>query len=44
MRTPYAPPTLELRRKPPSVFEYEYDDFQILNYQAHPGIRAPIAV
>ena len=43
-RTPYAPPTLEIRRKPPSVFEYEYDDFQILNYQAHPGIRAPIAV
>ncbi len=43
-RTPYAPPTLELRRKPPSVFEYEYDDFQVLNYQAHPGIRAPIAV
>ena len=43
-RTPYAPPTLEIRRKPPSIFEYEYDDFQILNYQAHPGIKAPIAV
>ena len=43
-RTPYAPPRLEIRRKPPSVFEYEYDDFQFLNYQAHPGIKAPIAV
>jgi thymidylate synthase len=43
-RTPYAPPKLEIRRKPPSLFEYEYDDFQFLNYQAHPGIKAPIAV
>ena len=24
-----------IKRKPPSIFEYEYDDFEVLNYQAH---------
>jgi thymidylate synthase len=43
-RQPYAPPRLQIKRKPPSIFEYEYDDFQILDYQAHPSIKAPIAV
>ncbi|HEX7115329.1 MAG TPA: thymidylate synthase [Steroidobacter sp.] len=43
-RSPLPLPELKLARKPPSIFEYEYDDFQILNYQAHPSIKAPIAV
>jgi thymidylate synthase len=43
-RTPYPLPKLAIKRKPPSIFEYEYDDFQILDYQAHPSIKAPIAV
>ena len=43
-RQPFPLPQLALRRKPPSIFEYEYEDFQILNYQAHPNIKAPIAV
>ena len=43
-RTPKPLPQLAIRRKPPSIFEYEYADFEILNYQAHPGIKAPIAV
>jgi len=43
-RTPYTPPTLHLRRRPPSLFDYEYEDFQIVNYQHHPAIRAPVAV
>ena len=43
-RTPYPLPRLAIKRKPPSIFEYEYDDFQILDYQAHPSIKAPIAV
>ncbi|HEX2494367.1 MAG TPA: thymidylate synthase [Steroidobacter sp.] len=43
-RTPYGLPRLSIRRKPPSIFEYEYEDFHILNYQAHPTIKAPIAV
>jgi thymidylate synthase len=43
-RKPYALPRLQIKRKPPSIFEYEYDDFQIVDYQAHPSIKAPIAV
>jgi thymidylate synthase len=43
-RTPYPLPRLAIKRKPPSIFEYQYDDFQILDYQAHPSIKAPIAV
>jgi len=43
-RSPLTPPTLVIRRKPPSIFEYEYEDFEFQNYQAHPSIKAPIAV
>jgi thymidylate synthase len=43
-RQPFALPTLEIKRKPASLFEYSFDDFQILNYQSHPAIKAPIAV
>jgi thymidylate synthase len=43
-RAPYALPTLGIRRKPPSIFEYEFEDFDILGYQHHAAIKAPIAV
>jgi thymidylate synthase len=43
-RQPYPRPTLNFRRKPASIFDYQYDDFEILNYQHHPSIKAPIAV
>jgi thymidylate synthase len=43
-REPYALPTLKIKRKPASLFEYEFEDFEIVNYQSHPGIKAPIAV
>jgi thymidylate synthase len=43
-REPFPLPTLHIKRKPASIFEYEFEDFEILNYQAHPGIKAPIAV
>ncbi len=43
-RTPHALPGLLIRRKPPSIFEYEYEDFEFLNYQPHPSIKAPIAI
>lgn len=43
-REPFALPTLNIRRKPASIFEYQFEDFEILNYQAHPSIKAPIAV
>jgi thymidylate synthase len=43
-RAPLPLPQLTLRRKPPSLFDYQFDDFEIANYQYHPAIKAPIAV
>ncbi len=43
-RSPLAPPTLAIRRRPPSIFDYEFDDFEFRNYQSHPAIKAPVAV
>ena len=43
-RTPYPLPELVIKGKPPSIFDYAYEDFQVVNYQHHPSIKAPIAV
>lgn len=43
-RTPKALPALNIKRKPESIFDYQLDDFEILNYSADPSIKAPIAV
>lgn len=43
-RAPFPLPKLVIKRKPPSIFEYQYEDFQIVDYQSHPSIKAPIAV
>jgi thymidylate synthase len=43
-REPFPLPRLELRRRPPSLFDYRYDDFEFVGYQAHPAIKAPISV
>lgn len=43
-REPYPLPQLIIKRKPASVFEYQFEDFEIVNYQSHPAIKAPIAV
>ncbi|MGO1793017.1 MAG: thymidylate synthase [Oceanisphaera sp.] len=43
-REPYALPTLRLARKPSSLFDYAFDDFVIEDYQAHPHIKAPVAI
>jgi thymidylate synthase len=37
-------PRLAIKRRPPSIFDYEYEDFEILNYEAHPHIKAAVAV
>jgi thymidylate synthase len=42
-RTPFPLPRLALRRAP-SLFDYRYEDFEFVNYQYHPPIKAPIAV
>jgi thymidylate synthase len=43
-RIPYPLPSLIIQRKPPSLFDYVFDDFDIRNYQYHAAIKAPIAV
>ena len=43
-RTPTQLPTLNIRRKPETLFDYQFEDFEILNYIAQPTIKAPIAV
>ncbi|GAB3629760.1 thymidylate synthase [Pandoraea terrae] len=43
-REPFPLPKLKILRKPDSILDYRYEDFEIENYQYHPGIKAPIAV
>jgi thymidylate synthase len=43
-REPLPLPTLAIRRRPPSIFDYRFEDFEILNYEAHPHIKAAVAV
>lgn len=43
-REPMPLPRLHIKRKPDSLFDYRYDDFEILDYQHHPHIKAPVAV
>jgi thymidylate synthase len=43
-REPLPLPTLMIKRKPSTIFDYKFEDFEILNYQSHPSIKAPIAV
>jgi thymidylate synthase len=43
-REPFPFPTLALRRRPPSLFDYVFEDFEVVGYRHHPAIRAPVAV
>jgi len=43
-RAPHPLPELAIRRRPPSLFEYAFEDFDIRNYRHHGAIKAPIAV
>jgi thymidylate synthase len=43
-RAPFPFPTLRLLRRPASISEYAYEDFEVVGYEHHPAIRAPVAV
>jgi thymidylate synthase len=43
-REPYPLPRLVIKRKPPSIFDYTFDDFEFVGYRHHPAIKAPVAV
>jgi thymidylate synthase len=43
-REPRPAPRLEIKRRPPSVFDYALEDFELVGYDPHPAIKAPVAV
>jgi len=43
-RAPLAYPTLHLKRRPESIFDYQLEDFEVQHYQCHPAIKAAVAV
>ena len=43
-REPLPLPRLAIKRRPNSIFDYQFDDFEILNYESHPHIAAKVAV
>ena len=43
-RPPYPLPIMKLNRQVTSLFDFTYQDFELLGYRFHPAIKAPIAV
>ena len=43
-RAPFPYPTMHIKRQPASIFDYEFDDFELRDYQHHAPIKAPVAV
>ena len=43
-RKPLPLPRLAINRRPKTIFDYRYEDFEILNYESHPHIKAAVAV
>jgi len=43
-RKPYPLPKLKIKTKPNSIFDYRFEDFELINYQSHPHITAPISI
>ena len=43
-RQPRACPELMIKRLPPSIFDYQFEDFEVVGYDPHPAIKAPVAV
>jgi thymidylate synthase len=43
-RTPLPLPKLVIKRKPSSIFDYEFEDFEVVGYECHPAIKAPVAI
>ena len=43
-RTPRQLPTMLIKRKAPSIFDYKYEDFELVDYDPYPVIKAPVAV
>lgn len=43
-RTPYPLPTMQINPEVRSIFDFQYEDFELINYQSHPHIKAEVSV
>ena len=43
-RTPFPLPQMKINKNVKSIFDFKYEDFELINYQSHPAIKAPVAV
>jgi thymidylate synthase len=43
-RTPFALPTIKINPEVKNIFDFKFEDFELLNYESHPAIKAPVAV
>lgn len=43
-REPFALPTMKINPDIKNIFDFTFDDFELIDYECHPGIRAPIAI
>ena len=43
-RTPFALPTMKINPGVKNIFDFKFEDFELQNYECHPGIKAPVAV
>lgn len=43
-RTPFALPQMKINPEVKSIFDFKFEDFELVNYQSHPAIKAPVAV
>ncbi|MBI0114994.1 MULTISPECIES: thymidylate synthase [unclassified Gilliamella] len=43
-RKPKPLPKLVIKRRPPTIFDYEFEDFEIVDYDPYPAIKAPVAI
>lgn len=43
-REPHPLPKLIIKRKPDSIFDYKFEDFEVVDYVSHPAIKAPVAI
>ncbi|HSG51824.1 MAG TPA: thymidylate synthase, partial [Rheinheimera sp.] len=43
-REPYPMPQMQINPEVKDIFSFRFEDFTLLNYQAHPHIKAPVAI
>ena len=43
-RIPFSLPQMKINKEVKNIFDFKFEDFELLNYQSHPGIKAPVAV